>query len=307
MAINVKPLSDALGAEICGLDLSQELDSATVARVKTEWHQHLVLLFREQKLTEDEQIRFARYFGALQQRPRPKEMRGNAESDLKYPEATTLISNIRKNGELIGSLPDGELHFHTDGCFREKPPSGTFLYAIEVPREGGDTVFSNMYAAWASLPEHIKAQIENKKALNIYLYGNGSQQNYTPDFSTDLKFVHPMVRTHPDTGRDVLFVNRLMTWTIEGMSQTESRQLLDTLFDHLEQPQFVYAHKWRPGDLLLWDNRCTQHARTDFSAQERRLLRRVVVQGDRPFRRTAAADALAADDNRPVEARAEGY
>jgi taurine dioxygenase len=144
-----------------------------------------------------------------------------------------------------------------------------------------------MYAAYATLPAEIKALIDDKKALNMFLYGAGSQENYKVDFENKLKYVHPMVRTHPETGRDALYVNRLMSWRIEGMEEEASRRLLDMLFDHIEQPQFGYTHKWRPGDLLLWDNRCTQHARNDFSAAERRLLRRVVVKGDKPFRRSA--------------------
>ena len=279
--IEIHPLSDALGAEIRGLDLTREIDDATFAVVDQAWRDHLILLFRGQDLSEDDQVRFARRFGALQGRPRPASMRAES-GEVRHPEIM-LVSNIRKDGKLIGSLPDGEMQFHSDMCYIEKPAKGTFLYAIEIPSEGGDTLFLNTYKAYESLPANIKARIDGAKALNVFLYGSTSREGNKPDFSVHPNYVHPMVRTHPDTGRKALFVNRLMTWSIEGMDEAESTMLLDRLFDHMEQPQFIYDHKWRVGDLLLWDNRCTLHARTDFSDQERRLLRRVVIQGDKPF------------------------
>jgi taurine dioxygenase len=284
MSIDVKSLSPALGAEIGGVDLREDLSAATVAEIIAAWHAHLVLLFRGQSLTEDDQIRFAQHFGALQKRTRPPEAINEA-GHTKYPQLTMLVSNIRENGKLIGSLPDGEMHFHSDQCYLEKPATGTFLYAIEVPSAGGDTLFLNMYKAYATLPAELKAKIDGRKALNAYLYDsttravNGSKV----DFSDHPHYVQPIVRTHPDTGRKALYVNRLMTFTVEGMEEEEGGALLNRLFDHIEQDQFIYAHHWRPGDLVLWDNRCTLHARTDFSDQERRLLRRYVVMGDRVF------------------------
>jgi taurine dioxygenase len=274
--IEIVPLSGALGAEIRGLDLTREIDDATFAVVEKAWHDNLILLFRGQDLSEDDQVRFARRFGALQSRPRPASMRAES-GEVRHPEIM-LVSNIRKDGKLIGSLPDGEMQFHSDMCYIEKPAKGTFLYAIEIPSVGGDTQFLNTYKAYELLPADIKARIDGAKALNVFLYGSTSREGNKPDFS-----VHPMVRTHPDTGRKALFVNRLMTWSIEGMDEAESTALLARLFDHMERPDFIYDHKWRVGDLVLWDNRCTLHARTDFSDQERRLLRRVVIQGDKPF------------------------
>jgi taurine dioxygenase len=284
MSIEVKPLSPALGAEIGGVDLRDDLSAAVVAEIIAAWHSHLVLLFRGQSLTEDDQIRFAQHFGALQKRTRPPEAINEA-GHTKYPQLTMLVSNIRENGKLIGSLPDGEMHFHSDQCYLEKPATGTFLYAIEVPSAGGDTLFLNMYKAYETLPPELKAKIDGKKALNAYLYDsttravNGSKI----DFSDHPHYVQPIVRTHPDTQRKALYVNRLMTFTVEGMEEEEGGALLNRLFGHIEQDRFIYAHHWRPGDLVLWDNRCTLHARTDFSDQERRLLRRYVVMGDRVY------------------------
>ena len=279
--IEIVPLSDALGAEIRGLDLTREIDDATFAIVEQAWHDNLILLFRGQDLSEDDQVRFARRFGALQSRPRPAAMRAES-GEVRHPEIM-LVSNIRKDGKLIGSLPDGEMQFHSDMCYIEKPAKGTFLYAIEIPSVGGDTQFLNTYKAYELLSADIKARIDGAKALNVFLYGSTSREGNKPDFSVHPNYVHPMVRTHPDTGRKALFVNRLMTWSIEGMDEAESTALLARLFDHMERPDFIYGHQWRVGDLLLWDNRCTLHARTDFSDQERRLLRRVVIQGDKPF------------------------
>jgi taurine dioxygenase len=284
MTLTVKPLSPALGAEIAGIDLREDMSDATFAKILDVWHQHLVILFRGQSLSEDDQIRFAQRFGTLQKRTRPPAAI-NEFGHTKYPELTMLVSNIRENGKMIGSLPDGEMHFHSDQCYIEKPATGTFLYALEVPSSGGDTLFLNMYKAYDTLPAELKARIDGRKALNAYLYDsttravNGSKV----DFSAHPHYVQPIVRTHPDTRRKALYVNRLMTFTVEGMDEDDGSALLDSLFDHIEQEAFIYAHHWRPGDLVLWDNRCTLHARTDFSDKERRLLRRYVVMGDRVF------------------------
>jgi taurine dioxygenase len=262
--LEIVPLSDALGAELRGLDLSRDIDDATFAQVEQAWHDHLILLFRDQHLSEGDQVRFARRFGALQSRPRPAAMRAES-GEVRHPEIM-LVSNIRKDGKLIGSLPDGEMQFHSDMCYIEKPAKGTFLYAIEIPSEGGDTLFLNTYKAYESLPADIKAKIDGAKALNVFLYGSTSREGNKPDFSVHPNYVHPVVRTHPDTGCKALFINRLMTWSIEGMDEGESTTLLNRMFDHMEQPQFIYGHKWRVGDLLLWDNRCTLHAPVPTSA-----------------------------------------
>jgi taurine dioxygenase len=283
MSLVAKPLSPALGAEIVGVDLRKDLSPDTVEAVIDAWHQYLILLFRDQSLTEDDQIRFARYFGNLQQRPRPQAQRAEV-AVTKHPEIM-LVSNIRENGKLIGSLPDGEMHFHSDQCYLEKPAKGTCLYAIEIPSQGGDTLFLNMYDAYEALPPDLRGRIEGRKALNAFLYGSTTREGNAAklDLSVHPHYTQPIIRTHPETGRKALFISRLMTCSVEGMDEAEGQSLLNQLFDHIEQPQFVYPHKWRIGDLILWDNRCTLHARTDFSDKERRLLRRVVVEGDRAF------------------------
>jgi taurine dioxygenase len=284
MPLEVRTLSPALGAEILGLDLRDEIAPETLAAIMDAWHQHLVILFRNQMLSEDDQIRFARQFGVLQKRGRPVEAR-NETSRIKYPELTMLVSNIRENGKLIGSLADGEMHFHSDFCYMEKPVKGTFLYAMEIPSQGGDTRFLNMYKAYETLPAALKSRAEGRKAVNAYHYESVTREvnGAKLDLAAHRHYAQPIVRTHPETGRKALYVNRLMTFTVEGMDEAEGGALLDQLFDHMEQDQFIYDHKWRVGDLVLWDNRCTLHARTDFSDRERRLLRRNTVEGDRAF------------------------
>jgi len=282
ISLTVKPLSPALGAEIAGIDLRDDQPAQTIAEIIEAWHQHLVLVFRGQSLSEQDQIRFAEHFGALQKRTRPREAL-NEGAYVQRPEYTMLVSNIRENGKLIGSLPDGEMHFHSDQCYIEKPATATFLYAIEIPSHGGDTLFLNMYKAYEALPAELKARVEGRKAVNAYLYDSltRSLNQKNVDFSKHPHYSQPIVRTHPDTRRKALYVNRLMTFSVEGMADDEGGALLDKLFDHIEQDKFIYTHKWRVGDLVLWDNRCTLHARTDFSDQERRLLRRNVVMGER--------------------------
>lgn len=270
----VRPLSPAIGAEIMGIDLSRRLDDALFAQILNAWHQHLILLFRDQELNEEDQVQFAERFGPLARIH-------TAQFASRHP-AVMLISNIREDGKPIGALPDGEMQFHSDQCYQEKPAAGSMLYAIEVPSEGGDTLFANAYLAYETLSDAIKRRLEGKKALHAYDYDSAATKRGGELAGGAPSYVHPVVRTHPATGRKALYVNRLMTRRIEGLPAAESEELLEFLFNHQERPEFVYAHVWRPGDLLMWDNRCTLHARTDFSAGERRLLRRVTILGEAP-------------------------
>jgi taurine dioxygenase len=218
-------------------------------------------------------VRFAETFGSP-----AKTTSGRTFSD-KHP-SVMLISNIREDGKPIGALPDGEMHFHSDQCHQTTPAKATMLYAIEVPSKGGDTLFSNAYTAYETLPEDIKQRIAGRRALNAYTSDTTLRTANYDDAKSS--YWHPVARTHPATGRKALYVNRLMTREIEGLPRKESDAILEKLFDHLEQPRFIYGHVWRPGDTLMWDNRCTLHARTDFSAGERRLLRRVTILGEKP-------------------------
>jgi len=273
--LEILPLAPEIGAEIRRVDLREPLDDAAFDRIEKAWLDHGVLLFRDQCLTEGDQLRFAARFGELGRLVSQEAGPG------RHP-SVMLVSNIREDGKLIGALPDGEMFFHSDQCYVERPCKATFLYAIEVPSKGGNTIFANTYRAYEMLPEAIKARIAGRLALNVYDY-RGSATKRSTDAAPDApRFAHPIVRTHPRTGRRALYVNRLMTQSIVGLPAAESETILSALFDHQEQPRFLYEHRWRPGDLVVWDNRCTLHARTDFSAAERRLLRRVIVLGERP-------------------------
>jgi taurine dioxygenase len=272
--LRTRPLSSPLGAEIIGVDLRDALDDHVFAHILDAWHRHLVILLRDQRLSEEDQVRFAERFGPL--------AKIHTQQFVRTHPAVMLISNIREDGKPIGALPDGEMHFHSDQCYQERPAMGTMLYALEVPRRGGNTLFANAYAAYESLPDAIKRRIDGRRALNAYDYDTAATKRGTRLADGVPHYVHPIVRTHPATGRKALYVNRLMTVNIQGMAEAESDALLELLFDHQEHPDFMYEHVWRPGDLVLWDNRCTLHARTDFSADERRLLRRVTILGEKP-------------------------
>ena len=270
----LRPLSAALGAEIIGVDLSEEIDDHTFAQIRDAWHRNLGILLRGQELSEEDQVRFAEKFG-------PPAVIHTKQFVRNHP-AVMLISNIREDGKPIGALPDGEMHFHTDQCHQERPAMASMLYALEVPSTGGNTLFANGYAAYATLPDGMKRRIEGRKALNAYDYDSAAMKRGTRLAEGVPSYMHPVVRTHPATGRKALYVSRLMTVRIEGLPEPESNELLVTLFDHQERREFVYEHVWRPGDLLMWDNRCTLHARTDFSPNERRLMRRVTILGEKP-------------------------
>jgi taurine dioxygenase len=275
--MDVLPLTPAIGAEVRGVDLAEPLDDETFRRIEQAWHAQGVLLFREQDLSEEDQVAFAGRFGEL-----GRVVNKHGGVTLTRHPSVMLVSNIRQDGRLIGALPDGEMLFHSDQCYVERPCMATFLYAIEVPSKGGNTLFANTTLAWETLPAEIKTAVEGKRAMNVYDYAGAPTQRSAAVAADAPRFAHPVVRTHPATGRRALFVNRLMTHYIEGVPRAESDRLLAAIFDHQEQRRFVYEHVWRPGDLVLWDNRCTLHARTDFSAAERRLLRRCIVLGERP-------------------------
>jgi taurine dioxygenase len=194
-----------------------------------------------------------------------------------------LISNIRENGEPIGALPDGEMMFHHDMIHAEVPSKATLLYSVEIPSTGGNTLFASGYAAYDTLDPAVRSKLEGRKAQHHYNYGSVQKGDNKGTVSFG-ECAHPVFRTNEDTGRKAVYVNRLMSVGVEGMAQEEAEPLLNAVFDHAEKPEFVYEHVWRVGDLLLWDNRCSSHARTDFPSTERRLMLRTTVKGTvRPY------------------------
>ena len=277
MTFETIPLSDALGAEIRGLDLARPLDAETVAALRAAWLRHLVLVFRGQALDVDAQARFANYFGETSdtQAPDARSLKHNPDRRV------LLITNIRENGRPVGFLPDGELQFHSDSAFLDLPLMATVLYAVEIPDRGGETLFANAYAAYDSLDPALKTRIEDRRAFNVYDYATQIKAGRL-DRAGLPQAVHPVVRTHPETGRRALYVNRLMTEEIVDMPAGESAALLESLFAAIEHPGAVYEHVWRKGDLVIWDNRCAQHARRDFPGDQTRLMRRIGIAGDAP-------------------------
>lgn len=273
MPTEVRPLSPALGGEVVGLDLSAPLAADAAAELKNAWHRHQVLVFRGQSISADDQRRLVACFGELQA-PRSRIPRVNP--DILY------VANVTVDGDR-GELPEGDMQFHADQCYYDTPTGGAILYAIEVPRQGGNTLFANMYRAYETLPQALRARLEERDVLFAYDYAKNAYHRDKVD-ETAPRHVHPAVIRHPATGRPVLFVNRLMAERIVGLPPAESEALLAELFDHIERPEHVYEHRWRKGDVVVWDNFSTLHARTDFDPAERRVLRRMAIRGTTPDR-----------------------
>ncbi|HUQ25784.1 MAG TPA: TauD/TfdA family dioxygenase [Burkholderiales bacterium] len=273
--MEVRALSTALGAEIIGVDASRPIEQAVFQQILDAWHAHQVIVLRGQNLDEEQQVRFAERFGDL------SPIHTNHHSATN--KAVMYIGNRKKDGKIVGALPLGEMQFHSDQCYKERPAMGTMLYSIEIPAEGGNTLFANAYKAYEVLPEEMKKKISGKKAVHVYDYEGGVlDRKLMVSPEEGVSFAHPVARTHPATGRRALYVNRLMTHHIDGLPKEESDELLAQMFETLERPEFIYEHRWRLGDLLLWDNRCTLHARRDFNPEENRWMRRVTIMGDRP-------------------------
>ena len=279
--IRVTPLSPACGAEVSGIDLTRPLSEREVAAIKDAWGKHLVLVFRGQQLSQDDQLRFAAYFGDLgSRRKAPDALKSRAEGIKQDNEKVLLVSNIMVDGKPIGAFGEGEFWFHIDSGYSAKPYRYTFLYALELPSSGGNTMFSNMYKAYDAVPEALKQKLTGKRALHIHEYNRARQADASGDISNIPHYYHPVFVTHPGTGNKTLFVDRLMTTALEGFDPAEGAAILDQLYDIGERREFIYEHVWQLGDFLMWDNRCTIHARTDFPKEERRLLRRCTVEGD---------------------------
>jgi taurine dioxygenase len=279
--LEVVPLSEHIGAEIRGLDLREQPDAATTEAIYRAWLRHLVIVFPAQTLSQEDLIRVTGYFGELGEISRPAKYFPKGYSRL-LP-GIMLISNIRENGEPIGALPDGEMMFHHDMIHAEVPSKATLLYAVEIPSTGGNTLFASGYAAYDTLDPAVRSKLEGRRAMHHYNYGS-TQRGDGRGTAAFADCAHPVFRTHEDTGRKAVYVNRLMTVGVADMPREQSDPLLEAVFDHAERREFVYEHVWRVGDLLLWDNRCSSHARTDFPSTERRLMLRTTVKGTvRPY------------------------
>jgi taurine dioxygenase len=279
--LEIVPLTKYIGAELRGIDLRQRPDDDTIKAIYQAWLDHLVIIFPGQNLSQEDLIRVTGYFGEIGELHRPPKYFPKGYS--KILPGIMMISNIRENGEPIGALPDGEMMFHHDMIHSEVPSKATLLYSVEIPSAGGNTLFASGYAAYETLDPAVRDRLEGRKALHHYNYGS-TQKGDGKGTEAFGECIHPVFRTHDDTGKKAVYVNRLMTVKVVDMPQQESDRLLAQVYDHSEKREFVYEHEWRLGDLLLWDNRCSSHARTDFPSSERRLMLRTTVKGTtRPY------------------------
>jgi taurine dioxygenase len=266
--IELKPLHNTIGVEVIGLDLRNPIDSATQSILKDAWLKHLVLLFRDQELTEKQQVDFARNFGT------PKKADTPRADDLPDQDlAIVLIGNIHN-----GNLPNGEVSWHSDSTWYERPNKATMLYAVEVPSSGGNTLFQNMYLAYDEVGDYRREDGAHIGPVFLeYLDGRMGVNSYQRKIDPEpITAKHPVFMEHEETGRKVIYVNRLHTKDITGPNIC-GPCYVHWLCEYIEQREH-YQHVWRPNDLIVWDNRCTQHARTDFNPSEKRLLRRVGIQ-----------------------------
>jgi len=286
--LSVRKTGAALGAEILGVDLSQDLNEATFQQIVDLWHEHEVVFFRNQKLTPEQHVRFSRRFGELELHVRKDCCRpGHHE--------LFVVSNIIVDGKPIGSL-DAGLFWHSDLCYLKEPSRGSLFYAHEVPHDTngqplGDTKFSSCTAAYDALPESTKKKIADRKAVQSYVKGYYRERNAGPRkplteeqlrLTPDVE--HPIVRTHPYTGKKCLFVNEGYTSRIAGLDATESDALLNELIAHSIKPEFIYRHQWQVGDFLLWDNCSVQHqAVADYKLPLRRHMERTTLTGTAPY------------------------
>lgn len=283
--VRIRPLPAPLGAEVdCG-DLLK-IDAETKGDIHQAWLDHLVLIFHGQTLSKDDLLEVTRIFGE-------PEVAAVAPKDGVFQDVA-IISNVLEHGKPIGALGAGELRWHSDHSFNEVPLSAAMLYALEVPPQGGDTFFSNMYLAFETLPADLKARVANLTIKNdgsLNSAGIPRTDAAVTDLLTYEGPSHPIIRTHAETGYNTLYLGRRPNAYVNGLSIEESEDLLNKLWAHATQPQFAFSHKWRIGDLVVWDNRCVMHRRDSFDANARRVMQRTQCSGDRPVFRPEAAHA----------------
>jgi taurine dioxygenase len=274
-------LAGSLGAELHGIDLAR-LDAAGFALIKRAWLAHKVLRFRGQRLDDDALAGFSERFGPLDKAPIKAAGRTYQPS---RPEVT-VISNIILDGQAIGGLGAGESIWHTDMSYNDIPPDASVLYSIEVPVGHGDTWFCDMEAVLDSLPPELRAQIEGRSCKHDSSRNSagelraGFRDSYAPEDQPGA--VHPLIRTHPETGRRALFLGRRRNAHVIGLPLAESQALLEALWQHVGTPATTWIQRWQAGDVIIWDNRCTMHRRDEFDPSLRRLMHRTQIQGSRP-------------------------
>lgn len=296
-AFEVVPVNAALGAEIRGVDLAQ-LDDATFSALHDAWLAHILLVFRGQRLKAEDLVNLVRRFGTpvtssgLHQRSLEER---TANQVFKLPPEITVVTNVREQGKPVGILGDGEVVWHSDFSFKEKPTAARMLLAMEIPPSelGGHTYFLNCYAAYDTLPEEMKKRIAGMTIKQANIIDTAMKLRPGANLDDDPRSTpgpsHPIVSTHPETGANMLFLGRRHAAYVNGCSLEESEALLNKLWAHATQPRFIYEHRWAVGDVVVWDNRATLHKRDAFSSDSRRVLYAAQVEGHKPYE---APDAL---------------
>ena len=285
--IDVKPVTGALGGEIIGPDLREPLDDAKFCEIKDALLEHLVIFFRDQDITPDQHIAFGRRFGELNIHPYIPHLEGHPEiivlgsrEDDPAPNTLEEQTKAKRNSNA----------WHTDMTYTAIPPMGSILHGVEIPESGGDTMFVNLYAAYEALSDKMQRFLSDLTAVHDIMHTKTREDFSTPEGLDQIKrnqrvtpaVEHPVIRTHPETKRKCLFVNKHFTSHIKDLSQLESDRLLNMLTDHINKPEFQCRFRWQPHSIAFWDNRCTQHyAVVDYGT--RRTMHRVTVNGDKPY------------------------
>jgi taurine dioxygenase len=276
MPIETRPVDGSVAREVVGRRLWEPLGDQTIDELRALWAHHPVLVFRRQALSEDELADFSALFGPLE-----RTVRTDWASPVR-PEVG-LISNLKDaQARPIGGLGDGEIQWHSDQSYMLNPATGALLYALELPPEGGATLWVDLSAAYAGLPDRLKRAVEGRRAIFSYVKRLAGYQGVDRVISEDAKrktppIVHPLVHTHPVTGRQALYLDSTTTIGIDGMDDASGAALLDELYEFATRPEFVYQHHWQVGDVLLWDNGFTMHRREPFDPAARRLMKRTTI------------------------------
>jgi len=279
--MQITPLDAPFGARITGLNLNRALDAARFVQIHAAWLEHSVLVFPDQRLSEDDLVAFSRRFGQLELPPASESRTRGEGGGASRPEIWN-ISNVKVNGVAIGGLGNLEADWHTDMSYLESPPSASILYAREIPGSGGNTCFASMYMALEALPDSLRKRIEGQRVRHDSAYTSVGELRKGATAVTDVAAVegaiHPAIRVHPESGRAALYLGRRLNASFVDMPVAESESLLDEIWAFCTRPEFVYEHTWNVGDLLVWDNRCTIHRRDEFDAAERRIMWRTQVK-----------------------------
>jgi taurine dioxygenase len=277
--LKIQKLADALGAEVSGLDISKPIAKDDLQEILAAWTEHLVLRFRGQELSDPQLLEVSRNFGEIDP-PGPNSYGKPFLAD--FPDIN-VISNIKVGDQPVGGLGDGEAVWHADMTYIETPPKASFLHALEIPETGGNTQWGNMYLAYEALPAHLRQAIKGREAIHDATYNSAGMIRRGMNEVTDPREApgarHPLVSQHPESGQPCLFLGRRRNSYILGMDLAASDQLLDELWDHIDNPEFTFTQVWQLHDLILWDNRCTLHRRDSFDPHSRRLMHRTQIKG----------------------------